>query len=144
MSGTTDDRSDLRLTHGVDETPRPQAEVYLVLSDEERAKGFVRPVRRSHLVTGPQGHTPVPAKRRSADQARADAEQREREAREARWAAAGCVPLAPEPTAVTAAHDRETSQAIRVWAWANDIRCPAKGPLPRAVVEAYNAAKEII
>ncbi len=39
---------------GVDDEPVPQAEVYLILSGEERAKGFVRPVRRSyvHLVCG--------------------------------------------------------------------------------------------
>jgi len=46
--GVTDDRSDPRLTRGVDETPREQAEVYLVLSEEERAKGFIRPVRRTY------------------------------------------------------------------------------------------------
>jgi hypothetical protein len=45
----TDDRNDPRLTHGIDETPRPQAEVYLVLSEEERAKGFVRPLRRAYI-----------------------------------------------------------------------------------------------
>ena len=53
--GVTDDRNDPRLTHGVDDgEPRDQAEVYLVLSAEERARGFVRPVRRSylHLVCG--------------------------------------------------------------------------------------------
>lgn len=52
--GVTDDRNDPRLTHGVDSSPRDQAEVYLVLSDAERAKGFVRPVRDryQHLVCG--------------------------------------------------------------------------------------------
>lgn len=45
----TDDPNDPRLTHGVDKEPRPQAEVYLVLSEEERAKGFVRPLRRSYI-----------------------------------------------------------------------------------------------
>jgi hypothetical protein len=45
---TTSDRNDPRLTHGVDEQPVPMAEVYLVLSEEERAKGFIRPVRRSY------------------------------------------------------------------------------------------------
>lgn len=53
--GLTTDRNDPRLTRGVDDgTPHPQAEVYLVLSDAERAKGFVRPVRQSyqHLVCG--------------------------------------------------------------------------------------------
>ncbi|HET9893673.1 MAG TPA: hypothetical protein VFQ44_01820 [Streptosporangiaceae bacterium] len=46
---TTSDCNDPRLTHGADTEPVPQAEVYLVLSDEERRKGFVRPVRRSYL-----------------------------------------------------------------------------------------------
>jgi hypothetical protein len=52
--GTTDDRSDPRLTHGVDEKPVPQAEVYLVLSDADRARGFVRPYRDTyrHEVCG--------------------------------------------------------------------------------------------
>lgn len=52
--GVTSDRADPRLTRGVDETPRPQAGTYLVLSDEERAKGFVRPVRTAyrHLTCG--------------------------------------------------------------------------------------------
>ncbi len=50
----TDDRNDPRLGHGSDDAPVPQQEVYLVLSDEERAKGFVRPVRLSyrHLRCG--------------------------------------------------------------------------------------------
>jgi hypothetical protein len=39
------------LTRGVDDKPVPQAEVYLVLSAEERAKGFVRPVRRTYVHT---------------------------------------------------------------------------------------------
>ena len=47
--GLTSDRSDPRLTHGVDAEPVPQAEVYLVLSEEERQRGFVRPVRRSYI-----------------------------------------------------------------------------------------------
>jgi hypothetical protein len=44
----TTDRYDPRLRHGVDTAPREMAEVYLVLSEEERAKGFVRPLRRSY------------------------------------------------------------------------------------------------
>lgn len=50
----TSDPKDPRLTHGADTEPAPMAEVYLVLSDEERAKGFVRPLRRSyiHLTCG--------------------------------------------------------------------------------------------
>lgn len=50
--GLTTDPDDPRLTHGADDEPVPQAEVYLVLSEEERAKGFVRPVRRSYVHTG--------------------------------------------------------------------------------------------
>jgi len=52
--GLTTDRTDPRLGRGVDDTPRDQHDVYLILSDEERAKGFVRPVRTSykHLSCG--------------------------------------------------------------------------------------------
>lgn len=50
MSETTDPR-DPRLGHGADDKPVPQNEAYLVLSDEERSKGFVRPVRRSYVHT---------------------------------------------------------------------------------------------
>lgn len=52
--GITDDRNDPRLTHGVDVTPRPQSEVYLVLSEAERARGFVRPVYRSYVHHDPE------------------------------------------------------------------------------------------
>lgn len=48
MTGVTSDPSDPRLTRGVDDSPREQAEVYLVLSEEERAKGFVRPYRTAY------------------------------------------------------------------------------------------------
>lgn len=48
----TTDPTDPRLGHGSDDKPREQNEVYLVLSDEERAKGFVRPVRRSYKHVG--------------------------------------------------------------------------------------------
>lgn len=49
MTGVTDDPNDPRLTRGVDEEPREQSEVYLVLSEEERAKGFVRPYRDAYV-----------------------------------------------------------------------------------------------
>lgn len=49
----TTDPKDPRLGHGADAGPVPQNEAYLVLSDEERAKGFVRPVRRSYVHVGP-------------------------------------------------------------------------------------------
>lgn len=51
MGELTTDPTDPRLTHGVDEAPAPQAPVYLVASEEERAQGFVRPVRRSYRHT---------------------------------------------------------------------------------------------
>lgn len=51
MSLTTDPQ-DPRLTRGTDDGPVPQNEVYLVLSEEERKKGFVRPVRHSYLHAG--------------------------------------------------------------------------------------------
>lgn len=52
--GVTTDPNDPRLHRGADEDPTGQHEVYLVLSDEERAKGFVRPVRTAyrHSVPG--------------------------------------------------------------------------------------------
>jgi len=55
--GITTDPDDPRLTHGADPAdgpPVPQSDVYLVLSPEERAAGYVRPVRRSywHTVCG--------------------------------------------------------------------------------------------
>jgi hypothetical protein len=48
VSDLTTDRSDPRLSHGVDEAPVPQAEAYLVLSAEELAKGYVRPYRDTY------------------------------------------------------------------------------------------------
>lgn len=48
---TTSDPRDRRLSHGADTGPVPQAEAYLVLSEDERARGFVRPVRRSYWHT---------------------------------------------------------------------------------------------
>lgn len=48
MSLTTDPK-DPRLTHYTGpENPAPQSEVYLVLPEAERAKGFVRPLRQTY------------------------------------------------------------------------------------------------
>lgn len=47
--GETTDRNDPRLGHGSNDEPVPQNEAYLVLGDDERAKGFVRPVRRVYV-----------------------------------------------------------------------------------------------
>lgn len=48
----TTDPTDPNLRRGVDVEKVPQHEVYLILSDEERAKGFVRPLRRSYIHVG--------------------------------------------------------------------------------------------
>jgi hypothetical protein len=52
MADLVTDPDDPRLTRGIDDGPVPQAEAYLVLSESERAKGFVRPVRRSYIHSG--------------------------------------------------------------------------------------------
>ena len=57
--GITDDPTDPRLTRGADTEPTPQAEVYLVLSEEERAKGFIRPLRRQYKHVGCQPKYPI-------------------------------------------------------------------------------------
>lgn len=49
MSLTTD-RNDPKLKEG-QKNEIGQHEIYLVLSDEERIKGFVRPVRKTYLHT---------------------------------------------------------------------------------------------
>lgn len=54
MSLTTDPK-DPRLSHGADTKPGPQNEVYLVLSEEERTKGFKRPVLCSYKHVGIPG-----------------------------------------------------------------------------------------
>jgi hypothetical protein len=53
MSETTDPL-DPGLGHGTDDKPVPHNEKYLVLSEDERKRGFTRPVRRSyqHKVCG--------------------------------------------------------------------------------------------
>lgn len=45
----TTDSKNPNLGHGIDSEPQLQHEVYLVLSKEERDKGFVRPLRRSYV-----------------------------------------------------------------------------------------------
>lgn len=51
MAELTTDPNDPRLGHGADESPAPQQQVYLVLSEEERQKGFVRPYRDKYIHT---------------------------------------------------------------------------------------------
>ena len=53
--GTTSDRDDPRLSYGQDTEPVPQAAVYLVLSDAERKRGWIRPYREGYKHVGPQG-----------------------------------------------------------------------------------------
>lgn len=55
-NGYTTDPTDPRLGHGVDTEKTSQNEVYLILSPEERAKGFVRPLRRSYIHVGIGGY----------------------------------------------------------------------------------------
>jgi hypothetical protein len=50
----TSDPSDPRLGHGVDTEPQDQHETYLVLSAEERAKGFIRPLYRAYIHHDPE------------------------------------------------------------------------------------------
>lgn len=52
MTRLTTDPTDPRLGRGGDSEPVPQNEAYLVLSEEERAKGFVRPYRDSYRHVG--------------------------------------------------------------------------------------------
>ncbi len=47
----TSDPKDPRLTRGIDEIETPQAAAYLVLSEAELARGFVRPVRTAYQHT---------------------------------------------------------------------------------------------
>lgn len=56
----TTDPDDPRLGHGVDSEPKNQNEAYLVLSPEEIAKGYVRPVRDAyvHLKCGTETTMP--------------------------------------------------------------------------------------
>lgn len=50
MAELTSDPNDPRIKRGLRDTePTPQHDVYLVLSDEERAKGFVRPYRDAYM-----------------------------------------------------------------------------------------------
>lgn len=48
----TTNPSDPRLRRGADQEPRQQHEAYLVLSEEERARGFVRPLRFAYVHVG--------------------------------------------------------------------------------------------
>jgi hypothetical protein len=50
MSYTTDP-NDPELGHGIDDGKIPQHKKYLILSEEERAKGFTRPLRMSYIHT---------------------------------------------------------------------------------------------
>lgn len=55
MAELTDDRNNPKLGYGVNNTPVPQNEAYLILSEEERSQGFVRPVRRTYIHVGIPG-----------------------------------------------------------------------------------------
>lgn len=49
MPELTTDPNDPRLGHGYDDEPVPQQQAYLILSEEERSKGFVRPYRDRYI-----------------------------------------------------------------------------------------------
>jgi hypothetical protein len=51
MSRLTSDPNDPDLTRGADAAPTDQAAAYLVLSEDERAKGFTRPYRDAYTHT---------------------------------------------------------------------------------------------
>lgn len=51
----TDDPNDPRIGRGVDSAAGPQNAVYLVLSESERAKGFIRPLRHAYEHVGAPG-----------------------------------------------------------------------------------------
>jgi hypothetical protein len=54
MADLVTDPDDPRLGHGADAGPTPQQQAYLILSEAQRKRGFVRPVRQSyqHTVCG--------------------------------------------------------------------------------------------
>lgn len=60
MSRVTTDPLDPELGRGVDTEPNDQKSVYLVLSDEEIAKGLVRPIRKTYVHTYMLDGTQVP------------------------------------------------------------------------------------
>jgi hypothetical protein len=49
MSDLVTDPNDPRLGHGADDKQTSQHDAYLVLSEEERGKGFVRPYRETYI-----------------------------------------------------------------------------------------------
>lgn len=46
---TTENPNDPRLGHGIDTEPSGMNAAYLVLSEAERAAGYVRPLRRTYI-----------------------------------------------------------------------------------------------
>ena len=58
MARLTTDPNDPELQRGIDQEPSSQSKAYLILSEEERAKGFVRPVRDSYQHVGIVGPDP--------------------------------------------------------------------------------------
>lgn len=49
MADLTTNPDDPRLGHGVDKEITKQHDAYLVLSDEEKARGFIRPIRTKYI-----------------------------------------------------------------------------------------------
>lgn len=117
---TTDDRNDPRLAHGPDDSPVGQASVYLVLSDEERAKGFIRPVRRSYVHVGRPG--PKFPFRNLTDE------------EQDRYSNSGYVRYEPYP-------ETENGPLGRFWTWAQleavDKGCGAATTMGQDIAETY-------
>lgn len=55
MKATTTDLTDPRIKREMDFVPVGEREVYAVLTEEERAKGFVRPLRDTYVHAGRRG-----------------------------------------------------------------------------------------
>lgn len=60
MARLTTDPKDPELTRGGDLEPTPQSKAYLVLSDKELEKGFIRPVRDKYVHQYMEDGTEVP------------------------------------------------------------------------------------
>ena len=59
MTRLTTDPNDKELGYGYDLSPSPQQKVYLILSEEERRKGFVRPYKTSYRHVGVRPKYPL-------------------------------------------------------------------------------------
>lgn len=117
--GTTTDPDDPGVRRGVDDQPVSMSDTYLVLSDEERAKGFVRPLRFEYVHVGRPGpeHPLVDL----------TAEQQER------YAVAGYVKFEPYPPGSASAGRFWTQEHLD----AVGKGCGAATTMHRSIAETY-------